>query len=155
MKKPNLVFLADDDVDDREFFISACSDVDEALRCSTFPDGKSILDHLLKSGSELPDIVFLDINMPMKNGFECLEEIRNSNHLRDLCIIMYSTSNNLMDIKKSYELGANGFVQKPNSFNSLKKLLDNIFDANWNDPCSRLDEHNFVLKPSNYPTWQR
>ncbi len=154
MKQPNLVFLADDDGDDREFFKSACSEVDNVLRCRTFSDGKSILDYLVKNGSELPDIIFMDINMPGKDGFQCLEEIRSIKHLRDLCIIIYSTSKNLKDIKKSYELGANGFVQKPNSFSSLKNLLVSIFETDWQDPCSRLDEHNFVLKPANYPTWQ-
>jgi hypothetical protein len=60
---------------------------------------------------------------------------------------MYSTSNSKSDIRKSYQLGANGFVQKPYSFTGLKELLVRIFDTDWSDPCNALEEHNFVLKP--------
>lgn len=142
----NFVFLADDDSDDRELFETACSEVDSGILYRTFGDGKSLLDFLKQSDNELPDILFLDINMPKKNGFQCLKEVRNTDRLYDLCVIMYSTSNNSRDICKSYELGANGFVQKPNSFSDLKEILAKIFDTNWRDPCSKLDDLNFVLK---------
>lgn len=147
--KKKLVFLADDDGDDREFFESVCSEVHNDLLCKTFTDGTFLLEYLKVPENELPDIVFLDINMPKKDGLECLEEIRKMERLEKLCVIMYSTSSSLGDIKKSYELGANGFVQKPHSYGGLREILKNIFDTDWDDPCNVLDELNFVLKPKN------
>ena len=143
------IFLADDDADDREFFETACAELDTQIQLQLFKNGQLLFEYL-KEGEILPDIIFLDINMPKMDGFQCLEKIRNTLGLRDLCVIMYSTSNNKADITKSYNLRANGFVQKPYSFNELKSILEKIFFTDWADPCSKLDELNFILRPE-YP----
>ena len=143
------IFLADDDADDREFFETACDKIDTQIQLQLFKNGQLLFEYL-KVGEIIPDIVFLDINMPKMDGFQCLDQIRNTLSLRNLCVIMYSTSNNKADINKCYSLKANGFVQKPYSFNELKSILEKIFVTDWEDPCSKLDELNFILRPE-YP----
>jgi len=141
------IFLADDDADDREFFEYACDEIDAQIELLLFENGQLLCDYF-KGKKRLPAIVFLDINMPKMDGFQCLEKIRSSPAYENLCVIMYSTSSNIVDIQKSYRLGANGFVQKPYSFEALKSILNKIFVTDWKDPCNKLDELNFVLKPN-------
>lgn len=145
------IFLADDDEDDREFFEFACNEVDAEIQLRHFENGQLLIEHLEKN-IPYPDTVFLDINMPKMDGFQCLSTIRKSEKFKDLCVIMYSTSNNEADINKCYALGADGFVQKPYSFAELKTILEKVFVTNWKDPCSKLDEMSFVLKPDNFNT---
>ena len=141
------IFLADDDSDDRDFFEIAAQVVSADIEVSLFANGQLLCDYLERESATVPDILFLDINMPLKNGFQCLQAIRSSDKLNDLCIIMYSTSSNQTDINKSYELGASGFVQKPFNFNDLKGLLQRVCDTDWKNPSVKVDQLNFVLKP--------
>ena len=143
---PLNVFLVDDDVDDREFFEAACNGIDLDVMLKTFEHGESLIDYF-EAKNDKPHMLFMDINMPKKNGFECLKDIRKRWCPDELCVIMYSTSNSQRDISKCYQLGANGFIQKPYSFTGLKDVLHKIFDTDWTDPCNKLDELNFVLLP--------
>ena len=83
--------------------------------------------------------------MPVKNGFECLKEIRSNERLKKICTIIFSTSYNNSDIELSYKLGANAYIQKPFNREEMQNILKNTLDTDWNDPCSALDKHNFVL----------
>lgn len=145
-KVKHLIALADDDADDREIFADVCSDMDSELDLLLFKNGKALLDHLDVPNISLPEILFLDINMPIKDGFECLAEIRSKTELNELCIIVYSTSISISDVKKAKELGADGFLQKPSSYGKLKSAVQKILDTDWSDPCSQLDEMNFLIK---------
>lgn len=148
------IFLADDDSDDRDLFELALNKVDPNVNAKFFANGQLLCNYLGTDTAVKPDILFLDINMPVENGFQCLSNIRSSSKYGDICVIMYSTSRREADIKKSYDLKANGFVQKPNSILELQSLLKQIIDTDWSDPCNKLQEQNFVLKP-NLPTEQK
>lgn len=129
------IYLADDDDDDRSMFAEALFEIDSSIQLTQVEDGKKLMDILYISPDKLPDVIVLDINMPRKNGFECLEEIRGHNgHLKDLSIIMFSTSNDPNTIAKAYELGATFYAIKPNSFKDLKLLISNILQINWLSP---------------------
>jgi CheY-like chemotaxis protein len=141
------ILLADDDPDDQEVFCEAVDSIPYEITIDCFSSGNELIDRLKHWDTTLPDILFLDINMPLKNGFYCLKLIRNTAHLRSLCVIIFSTSANEKDIMKSYELGANGYIQKPANFSELKNMLKKVFDTNWNDPCAALDRLNFVMQP--------
>lgn len=144
--KPLLVILTDDDEDDREIFEETIEEIDGEIKVVTLTHGKALMDYLCDATNNLPDLIFLDINMPYKNGHECLVEIRNNPRLKSLCVIMYSTSDYSRDIKRAYKLGADGFIQKPSNHSVLKNILQKTLQTEWKDPCSKLEEHRFVLQ---------
>jgi DNA-binding response OmpR family regulator len=138
------IYLADDDSDDREFFTDALSEIDQDVILRQEQDGMHLMDSLLTlSGSELPEFIFLDINMPGKSGLECLQEIRNlSGGLKEVSIIMLSTSSDPENIQKASELGATCYAVKPSSFEKLKSLLREVLSMN---PVGTLQEKKKFL----------
>lgn len=122
------IYLADDDSDDREFFADALSEIERDVILKQAPDGMHLMDSLLTlSESELPDFIFLDINMPGKTGLECLQEIRNlSGGLKEVNIVMLSTSSDPENIRRASELGATFYAVKPSCFERLKSLLEEV-----------------------------
>lgn len=126
------IFLADDDDDDRLLFVEALNEIDNSVSLTIAEDGKQLMDILNTSPNTLPDVVFLDVNMPKKNGFECLEEIRKqNNNLRDLNIIIFTTCDKYTTMEKAYELGATFFAVKPNKFSDLKLLINDVLQMDW------------------------
>ena len=140
------IILTDDDEDDCEIFEEAIEEIDDKVQIDTLQHGKALMDYLVDTLNELPDILFLDINMPYKNGYECLEEIRDNPRLKSLCVIIYSTSDSPRDIKKAYDLGADAFIQKPSRYEDLKNVLQKVLETDWRNPCFKLEEHHFVLR---------
>jgi len=122
------IYLADDDSDDREFFADALSEIDPDVILKQATGGMHLMDSLLAlSSSELPEFIFLDINMPGKSGLECLAEIRScQGSLKEINIVMLSTSNDPENIQKASELGATFYAVKPNCFDRLKSLLEEV-----------------------------
>jgi len=126
------IYLADDDSDDREFFADAVSEIDRDVILRQSQDGMHLMDSLLTlSGSELPEFIFLDINMPGKSGLECLEEIRNlEGSIKEVNIVMLSTSSDPENIRRASELGATFYAVKPSCFERLKSLLEEVLSMN-------------------------
>ncbi|TDW46679.1 response regulator receiver domain-containing protein [Flavobacterium sp. 270] len=125
------IYLADDDSDDRDFFADALLETDPAVVLKQFQDGMYLMDDLLAiDPAELPEFIFLDINMPRKTGLECLEEISSHENLKDLTVIMLSTSNDPDNISTARELGAAFYAVKPSSFEKLKSLLEDVLRIN-------------------------
>lgn len=127
-----IIYIADDDEDDRMLFFDAVLDLKLSADVTAAEDGVQLLNMLSQATEHLPEIIFLDINMPGKNGFDCLEEIRSANgDLKKVKVIMFSTSNNPDNIELSYELGADFYAVKPSTFQGLKNLLQKIFEMDW------------------------
>ena len=128
-----VIFIADDDEDDRMLFLDAVEDLNLPAAVKAACDGQELLHTLDKNKDRLPDIIFLDINMPIKNGFDCLAEIRSrEDALKEVKIIMLSTSKNADNIELCYKLGADLYAVKPSSFQGLKDLLQKVFEIDWN-----------------------
>ncbi len=118
-----MFFLIDDDADDQEIFQLSLQEVDPALICITANDGREAIEIITHDENFLPDIIFLDLNMPRMNGKECLAEIRGIPRFNNVPIYMYSTSMSDKDKQDTLNLGAKGFITKPNSTKELVKIL--------------------------------
>ncbi|RWX01442.1 response regulator [Flavobacterium cerinum] len=142
---PIHIMLADDDEDDRLFFKEAFEEVKIKYKISTFNDGEQLMEHLYDASNPLPDIIFLDLNMPRKSGIECLKEIRNNERLQKISVAIYSTSSSEQDIEDTFVSGANVYIKKPNDFNMLKKILSDVVHINWQYITDGLNKDSFIL----------
>lgn len=143
--KPLYVLLADDDEDDRLIFKEALEDIKIKTIVTTVNDGIELMEYLTQDGVLLPDVVFLDLNMPRKNGMQCLEEIRNNPALKHLTIAIYSTSGAERDIEETFVMGANVYIKKPNDFSTLKKVVEEAMRINWQYHISGSNKESFML----------
>jgi CheY-like chemotaxis protein len=119
------IFLADDDEDDTSMFAEALKGIDSSIEFHTAQNGRDLLDKL-KTKKHSPHIIFLDINMPEMNGWEALEILKREKDLKDIHVIMYSTSSSIIDGKKAIQKGALCFYEKPPNFQLLKDFLSSI-----------------------------
>lgn len=140
------IALADDDEDDRTLFKEAMNEIKIKTKLSLFNNGKELMDYLTLPNVILPEIVFLDLNMPIKNGMQCLNEIRNHPRLQDLLVAIYSTSSSEADIEETFVNGANIYINKPNSFGALKQAIEKVLQLNWQYHTSALNKDNFLLR---------
>ncbi|MEW5677286.1 response regulator [Flavobacterium enshiense] len=140
------IILADDDEDDRLFFTDAFSELKINTKVDTFKDGVELMRYLNDPESKLPNVLFLDLNMPKKNGIECLHEIKSDDRFKDIAIAIYSTSSSEEDIEETFVCGANIYIKKPSDFNMLKKVLSDVVTINWQYHTSGLNKDNFLLR---------
>jgi CheY-like chemotaxis protein len=140
------ITLADDDEDDRLFFTDAFSELKINTKVNTFNDGVELMDYLTNTESVLPNILFLDLNMPRKNGVECLLEIKQNERFNDIAIAIYSTSSSEEHIEETFVNGANIYIKKPSDFSTLKKILSEVVTLNWQYHTSGLNKDNFLLR---------
>lgn len=123
------ILVADDDADDCFFFEKALREIPIATKLTIVNDGERLMDYLSKNTSTLPNILFLDLNMPLKSGFECLTEIMEDEILKNLYVVMFSTSYTFDPsyeqsmIEVLYRLGAKDYIRKPGDFSNLKELI--------------------------------
>ena len=123
------ILLIDDDFDDREFFCETLDEIDPALTCEHASNGLEALNQL--ETKKLPDIVFLDLNMPHMNGFDFLEKFRSTKDFNKIPVIIYTTSDQVQDQKRAKELGAQGFFSKPASLQTLGEKLRRLLNVNF------------------------
>lgn len=125
-QNPSLnILLADDDKDDRFFFEKALHEVTIPKVLATVNDGQELMDYLFENSEHLPDVLFLDINMPRKKGSECLTEIKGDPKLKALPIIIYSTSFSDDIANDFYKTGAHYYLQK-RDFTELAKSIEKV-----------------------------
>ncbi len=123
------ILLADDDADDCFFFEKALREISISTKLTIVNDGERLMDHFSKNSVQLPDILFLDLNMPRKSGFECLTEMMENSSLKNIYVVMFSTSYTLDRIYEQsmidvlYRMGARDYIRKPGDFSKLKELI--------------------------------
>jgi CheY-like chemotaxis protein len=121
--------LIDDDGDDQEIFTLALEKLDPEFRCVIANNGFEALKYLNAKSNPLPHYIFLDLNMPLMNGKECLIEIKKHPYLNHIPVIIYTTSSLHDDVLQSRKLGASDFITKPASISALSMKLSNVFNA--------------------------
>ena len=133
VRKPITILMADDDEDDRMLTKKALQESRLANDLHLVGDGEELLDYLYRRGdysqlgdSPRPGVILLDLNMPKKDGLEALKEIKNDPALRQIPVVILTTSKAEEDIYRSYDLGANSFVTKPVSFQRLVEAMKGL-----------------------------
>ena len=144
MKKEIFILLADDDQDDRFFFEKALKTLSTSYLIKTMEDGEKLMSWLLKNINNLPDVLFLDLNMPRKNGSECLLEIKSHPKLKNLPVIIYSTSLHEEVANILYANGANYYIKKPD-YTELPRILDKVIGLIINDSAQPTREKFIIL----------
>lgn len=130
------ILIADDDMDDQYMIKQAFASINLTENVQTVNDGVELLDYLHKRGKYkdvetlCPKIILLDLNMPKKDGRECLKEIKINAKFNRIPVVIYSTSSNPDDISYAYENGASSYITKPYSYQELIKIMD-IFKQYW------------------------
>ena len=117
------ILLADDDTDDCLFFKDALNGMPVTSLFTAVHDGEQLMQYLHNETNKLPDILFLDLNMPRKNGFECLSEIKLNKKLQNIPVVVFSTSFKKEVVSQLYINGAQYFIRKPAEFAQFKKII--------------------------------
>jgi len=135
------ILMADDDPDDRMLVRDALNETQAPSHLDCVEDGEELLDYLHRRGQyaqlaadHQPRIILLDLNMPRKDGREALKEIKGDPKLRQIPVIILTTSNAVEDIQRTYDLGASSFLIKPRNFETLVKTLETLVRY-WFETC--------------------
>lgn len=126
------VILADDDADDHDFFRAALWEIDPSIRLDVVDNGLELLDLL---SCYVPDLLFLDLEMPLKNGLECLLAIRRNPQLRALPVVVFSSTTRPANIQTAYEMGADLYLIKSHNYSDLRSSVKALLFMNWSDPA--------------------
>ena len=128
METHKKILLVDDDADDQLFFVDAINELNSKLECGIANNGVEALQYL-QNTPLLPSLIFLDLNMPLMNGFECLNQLKQIDKLKEIPVIIFTTSNHAADIDLTLSMGAKMFLTKPSDFIVLKNKLNQILQT--------------------------
>lgn len=145
---PFHILLADDDADDRQFFSEAIHELKLQHTLTVFRDGRELMEHLespARDDEDFPHILFLDLNMPYMTGFDCLRAIRKNPKFNNLSVAIYSTSSSEKDIEETFIGGANIYIRKPNDFATLKKVIKDVVNMNFQFHSSGMNLETFLF----------
>jgi len=140
------ILLVDDDQDDCELFGEALHEFAPSIKLSCVTNNENLLFDLDRLQ---PQLVFMDVNMPKKNGYECLKEIRESANFASIPVIIYSNTGRPEDIDDAYKKGASLFLRKPSTYKALIQSLKEILAKEWTKPA--LVTAQYFLNGRYYP----
>lgn len=122
-------YLIDDDRDEQEIFSMALESLRVNVKCNFASSGNEAIEKLKSDQTFLPDFIFMDLNMPRMNGRQCLAEIKKIAHLREVPVIVYSTSSHNTDRTDLLQMGASAYIAKPSSIPALMTELLKVFSG--------------------------
>jgi len=138
------IILVDDDADDRMLFEEAFNELNSENILKMFKNGLEVVDYL-NSIEDVPDIIFLDLNMPIQGGLETLKAMREIDRYKMISVAIYSTSSSEKDIEETLVAGANIYITKPTNFQCLKDTIRKVINMNWQFLSSGLNRDTFVF----------
>lgn len=127
------IVLIDDDTDDRKYFAEALAEIDDGIELVTAKDGEQALAILQQPGFSLPHFIFLDLRMPRVNGRQCLLQIKDDDRLKNIPVIIYTTSKEEYEVEDLQRLGAVHFITKPSDPGEIYFVLSMVLEERWND----------------------
>lgn len=131
------ILLADDDVDDAEMFGLVLTEVDPGVVLHHVANGEEVFDLITGETGLTPDVIFLDLNMPLMNGWQCLEKLKANSATKDIPVVIYTTSSHTRDKQIAMANGATAFITKPSDYKALRALLVSVIS----------DTYQFVKHP--------
>jgi CheY-like chemotaxis protein len=131
------ILLAEDDEDDSDFFVRSLSTLSASYTLTIVEDGGDLMTKLASSSYELPDIIFLDLNMPRKNGADCMKAIRANDRLKDLPVVVISTASEPETVDYLFNLGANAYIKKPTNVDDWATLIGKVLAMKWSGQLRR------------------
>lgn len=142
---PMNIYLADDDLDDVEVFLTAINEITPKSEVTVSGDGEELLQNLEKS-TKLPDVIFLDINMPRINGFDALKAIKSVEVFNTIPVVMYSTCSHDLHIITAHKLGAHLYIIKPSDYSEVRHKIEEVLSMDLKSVPAPQDFADFVLK---------
>lgn len=139
------IFLADDDNADCLLFKEALEELPVSVCLTIMPNGEQLIEELTNKGNKLPDVLFLDLNMPRKNGFASLGEIKRNTRLQELPVVIFTTSSELDSVKRVFRDAAHYYICKPVDFSQLKKVIYEALTLVTQENNSLPLEENFII----------
>lgn len=146
MKATIHLLLAEDDEDDCLFFKDALDDLTQSFSLQIVKNGIELMQWLSANKHHLPDVVFLDLNMPLKNGFDCLSEIKREKDFQQLPVIIFSTSADREVVNVLHGLGAHYYIRKPGDFSALKRIIHHSILRVISSDRLQPSKENFILQ---------
>jgi CheY-like chemotaxis protein len=125
------ILLADDDADDAEMFALVLAEVDPGVVVHHVINGEEVFDLIKEQPRLNPDVIFLDLNMPRMNGWQCLEKLKADPTTRDIPVIIYTTSSHTRDKQMAIAHGATAFITKPSDYKALRALLASMISDTY------------------------
>lgn len=140
------IYLAEDDEDDIFFFQYAIEKLMPACNLKIAQNGLQLID-LIRNSQTSPDLMFIDINMPMVDGFETLSRLKSMPGYKQVPTIVYSTSRRDEDVIRAYKVGASAYLVKPLELESLEKAVQKVLHLDWKSYTVPSSMGEFVLQP--------
>ena len=139
------IIFADDNRSEHYLFTYALSISNYPMHIDTVEESNKLMTWLYDMFRPLPDILFLDLNMPMRSGKDCLREIRSTPRLSGLPVVIYSTSDAEKDIDDVYDLGANLYIKKPTDLNDMETILGKFVQRWLSNDIKSHNRNEFVF----------
>lgn len=147
------ILLADDDYDDCIFFKEALAELSLSAKLSTVHDGEKLMDWLSQfsmftheTNDNFPHVLFLDLNMPRQSGFDCLIKIKQMERLKNIPIVIYSTSLDMDVVDLLYNSGADYYICKPSEFSALKSIILEALNLTCTHTLTKPERNQFILQ---------
>jgi CheY-like chemotaxis protein len=141
------ILLADDDEDDRALFTDALQELYGHIKLTTAKNGVDLMRLLETWRGTLPDVIFLDLNMPLKNGFECLDEIKAEDRLQELPVVVLSTSSQKETMDMIFKKKASMYIQKPGSYPELRSAIEQALNVHLKELSNQSSNQSFIVLP--------
>ncbi|EJL72871.1 response regulator [Chryseobacterium populi] len=140
------VILAEYDEGNLVFFKSILKDLKIPVKVQSFQNGEDLMGYLNNKEALIPEVLFIDYNLPGKSSIEYLEEIKIDFRFSNMIIVVYSDELSEAEVEEAFVKGANIYMKKPGSYNDLKKVISEIIAINWQYHTSGLNRENFIMK---------
>jgi CheY-like chemotaxis protein len=144
------ILLADDDKDDTELFKEVLEELPISIQLETVYNGEQLMQLLNQEKKQLPDVLFLDLNMPRKSGFECFSEIKQDEKLKQLPVIIFTTSFEPEVVNLLFSKGAHYYIRKPNDYSHLKKVIHQAIMLTSQTNLIKPPRDKFVLSQESF-----